>query len=496
MSQNYFEVVVVGAGASGIGAALTAAQQNLSVLLLEKGNRPGGAGMFGAQGLFAVESQQQQQSGESYTVKDAFQELVDYSHHRVNESLVKKIVAESAATITWLNENGLATELVSNTQEAHQKHPRVYHQYIDKFNGFARLLARFEALGGVLLTETTGKEIVTDDAGRVTGIQILEKQGRSRLINCRAVIAADGGFVGNQKMVASTLETDSREFYSMGERKATGDGLRMLAQIGADTRKKGAFENHAASVVSQVDPKWRKPSIFTLTNLPLLWVDRAGKRFTNEGVVYDFALWGNTTFAAGGCYYYLFDEAFVAKITKTALPLTDSFERTFKNLAHKEVTHQIGPFAQLKEDLQEAQANQVAFVGETLSVLADKLGMSATELVKTVTEYNRFVKNKADLQFYKDPAYLQFDLQKGPFYAVKATTTSLGTIGGVRVNEKMEVLGMDGLALKGAYATGNNASGMYDTSYPTLEGVSCAFAWNSGRIAGQAVGNYLQNSGH
>ncbi|MFT8427871.1 MAG: hypothetical protein ABF625_09030 [Leuconostoc mesenteroides] len=48
-------------------------------------------------------------------------------------------------------------------------------------------------------------------------------------------------------------------------------------------------------------------------------------------------------------------------------------------------------------------------------------------------------------------------------------------------------------SISGAYVAGNNATGMYDTSYPTLEGISCSFAWNSGRIAGESAVQQLIN---
>ncbi|WP_175265326.1 FAD-binding protein, partial [Lacticaseibacillus nasuensis] len=109
------------------------------VTLLEKGNRYGGAGMFGAQGLFAVESRAQKDAGSSFTVKEAYQELMDYTHYRSDPAITKAILTKSADTIDWLAAHGLATELVDNTQEVHQGRPKVYHQYIDKFAGFDRL---------------------------------------------------------------------------------------------------------------------------------------------------------------------------------------------------------------------------------------------------------------------------------------------------------------------------------------------------------------------
>lgn len=102
-----FEIVVVGAGASGISAALAAAQAGAKVALLEKGDKFGGAGMFGAQGLFAVESKAQKATGQKYTLEDAYHEVINYTHHSSNARMTKAILAKSASTIDWMRENGL-----------------------------------------------------------------------------------------------------------------------------------------------------------------------------------------------------------------------------------------------------------------------------------------------------------------------------------------------------------------------------------------------------
>lgn len=98
MKQLKTDIVVVGAGASGIGAALSAAENNARVILLEKGNKFGGAGMFGAQGLFAAGSRLQKASHINYSPKDAYVEMVNYTHYRSNTRLTKAIIDKSADT--------------------------------------------------------------------------------------------------------------------------------------------------------------------------------------------------------------------------------------------------------------------------------------------------------------------------------------------------------------------------------------------------------------
>lgn len=485
------DVVVIGAGAAGIAAALTLAENNKKVILLEKGDKFGGAGMFGAQGLFAVQSYLQKQQGQTYSVNDAYLEMMNYTHYRSNAKMTKRILQESAQTISWLKDHGLETELVNNTQEVHQAHPEVYHQYIDKFNGFKRLMDHFLEKGGVLKTKTSAETLIFED-NQVKGV-VVDVDGKKETIQCQAVIACDGGFVGDKQLVDKYWQNNPDDLYSMGERKATGDGIKMLQAVGADTSKMGVFENHAASVISLKDRKWHNNTIFTLTNLPFLWVDKQGQRFVNEDVVYDFALWGNVTNQVGGSYYYLLDQKTVDYLKANPLKWTNSFERTFQTLAHEPMTHQVGPFATIETDLKEAVEQETAIKADSLEELAQKLGFAKNRFVKEVQAYNQSVANKNDEEFGKAKEFLEFGLEEGPFYAVKARQTTLGTIGGLMANADFEVLNKAQQPIKGAFAAGNNVSGMYDNSYPTLEGISCAFAWNSGRIAGQSVSRLLEN---
>ncbi|MCH4164123.1 MAG: FAD-dependent oxidoreductase [Lentilactobacillus diolivorans] len=491
MMSYQTEVVVIGAGAAGFGAALTCVDAGKKVILLEKGDKVGGAGLFGAQGLFAVESCQQKADGSSFTVKDAYSELMNYTHYRSDPTITKAILEKSAETINWLGQHGLKTELVNNTQEVHQDHLKVYHQYIDKFAAFDYMVNYFKNSGGRLLTKTTASKLI-NEKGIISGVEIRRNQ-QTDIIKCQAVIVADGGYIGNSEMVKANLGIDSSNLYSMGERKATGDGIRMLAEIGADVKHLGTFENHAASVVSFQNPKWHNATIFTLTNLPFLWINREGNRFVNEAICYDFALWGNITYTMGGYYYFIIDQNTVDYLKNQTLNWTDSFERTFKSLQNQPVTHKVGPFPRIESDLNEAVEQHVAWKDNGLKGLATKLNIPYHILKANLDGYNQIVKTNEDTQFYKPAKYLQFPVSQGPFYAVRANSTSLGTIGGVKTNSKMQVLTANLKSISGAYVAGNNATGMYDTSYPTLEGISCAFAWNSGRIAGESAVQQLIN---
>lgn len=114
-------------------------------------------------------------------------------------------------------------------------------------------------------------------------------------------------------------------------------------------------------------------------------------------------------------------------------------------------------------------------------------------LKRTVEEYNRFCDKKHDDLFAKDPKYL--NPLKGPkFYAVKAHTIFLGTMGGIKINHNTEVIDKKENVIPGLYAAGFDAGGMYGDSYhiQVASGSSVGFAFNSGRIAGKSVLKHIK----
>jgi len=134
------------------------------------------------------------------------------------------------------------------------------------------------------------------------------------------------------------------------------------------------------------------------------------------------------------------------------------------------------------------KGNTDVSVADSVEQLAGRLGMDAAVLKSTVEKYNRCCANRHDDLFAKDPRYLR-PLTGPKFYAVKAHTVFLGTMGGIRINQNTEVLDKKDNVIPGLYAAGFDAGGMYGDSYPinVASGGSVGFAFNSGRIAGKSA---------
>ena len=106
-------------------------------------------------------------------------------------------------------------------------------------------------------------------------------------------------------------------------------------------------------------------------------------------------------------------------------------------------------------------------VADTLEELAEKIGVPADTFVETVRKYNDNVKAGCDDDFGKRPELL-IGLDKAPYYALKFGPAVLAIVGGLKVDNRMNVLDEDGERVNGLYAIGNAAGGRYGVDYPML----------------------------
>ncbi len=137
-------------------------------------------------------------------------------------------------------------------------------------------------------------------------------------------------------------------------------------------------------------------------------------------------------------------------------------------------------------EFKDAEAKGFAFKGATLDELAKKTGMDAATMRAQIERYNGFADKRHDDEFAKNPKYLR-PVKTGPFYAIKSVASSLGTLGGIKANDKFQVVRQDETPIPGLYAAGNDVGGMYGDSYDLLmAGSTIGFAVNSGRIAAEA----------
>ncbi|MEJ2110608.1 MAG: FAD-dependent oxidoreductase [Acidobacteriota bacterium] len=472
------DVVVIGSGASGLAAALTAADGGVRVIVFEKQRAPGGTSNFFS-GIFAVESELQREHFIDYSCDDAFRNIMEYSHWRANPRLVRAFVDESGKTISWLERQGVEfSDVTINMPRA----PRTYHRVAGSGLAVVKtLVTRAKELGVDLRLGTPVEQILKEE-GRITGVMVKGDTGDIR-IPAKAVVIASGGFANNKEWIKKYTGLELGEnLIPIGNRGKFGDGIRMAWEVGAAEEGIGVLELYRVGpITTTISGPVEWPTV-----QPDLWVDPHGERFCDESVgFYDTSAGNVNAKFKKGYTFSLFD--------------TSILERLRKNGIDKSVNARTPPGSKLTNFDREVEiliekGNTDVFLADSVEELARKLEMEPAALKATVDEYNRFCEDKHDDLFAKDPRYLR--PLKGPkFYAVKAHTIFLGTMGGIRINHHTEVIDKKGAVIPGLYAVGFDAGGMYGDSYhiSVASGSSVGFAFNSGRIAGKRVLDYIKN---
>ncbi len=466
------DIVVIGAGAAGTAASWAAAEKGLKVVTLEKQAVFGGTGKY-SEGIFAVESRLQRDWNYGLSRDEAFQKIMNYGHWRGNAKMVRAFVNKSADTIDWMMNNGVEFEkLFSNYPNG------LYTWHIYKGRGMGWITnfqQKFKDKGQTLLLNTWGEELIRDAKGRVTGVRATNKDGDKITVNARATIIATGGFFDNKEMREKFLRFPDAD--GLAQSGKTGDGIRMAWAVGAGhegTEVQASYRpgpravpttNHVSATAKQ----------------PHLWLTPKGERFCDEKIMLEWPFAGNALERIGGTMYVVYDA---------------------KTLAHMEKDRGIDlgvgvmvpvgtKLTNFEKEWDAAVKAGWAFKAQSLDELAKMTGMEPARLKKTVDAYNRFCDVRHDEEFAKDPQFLR-EVRTAPFYAIKSVASSLGTLGGIKANERFEVVTQDETPVPGLYAAGNDVGGMYGDSYDLLmAGSTVGFAVNSARIAVDSAAEYI-----
>ena len=198
------DVVVVGAGGTGVSAALAAQQSGAKVILLEKAATVGGVSII-AGGPMGIDSQDQKDAGVAgtFTVNDVLDYWQSYNAWMDDGQLFYNIASKSGETIDWLEENGMEFTFMGTEQAAHADGFQTYHIYADQDNKlgyYETLVQKFEDAGGELYLETPATELHAEN-DKITGVTAVGKDGTTYEIKCDAVVLGTGGFGANSEMV-------------------------------------------------------------------------------------------------------------------------------------------------------------------------------------------------------------------------------------------------------------------------------------------------------
>lgn len=480
--KNYqSDVVVVAAGPSGMCAAVQAAEEGASVIVVEKTSGVGGAANMGM-GPLGIGTRYQKQIMEGITVEKAFNMFMEYTHYNVDARLVKRYFEQSAETIEWLEDMGV--EFVG-AFKYFPKSEATWH-IVKSDSGIGPRAASFmnkalyeklKELGVQVLLETPAKKIMIED-GKVVGVLAEDKNGEEVEIKCKAAIICTGGAGCNPKMIKEeTGYIHGVDMFNFAIPGVVGDGLRMAWEAGAD--KLPVKIEQAAGIIG-VDqlPK----SIGNVFMQPNLLVNYDGKRFMNEDQMQNSTYLSNAvSHQKKRTGFSIVDSSIVKYYIKNGI---DNI-----NLVH--LNPDVSDFAEGVKIARET-GNENLIVADSIQELAELAGIDVDNLVETVENYNDYC-DSFDEEFFKERRYMR-PITKAPFYAAKVCPGGYGTVGGIRINENCEACDKEFEPVPGLYAAGADACNIYDDSYMfLLPGNSMGFAVNTGRIAGMSAAEYVKD---
>ncbi len=477
MKQFETELLIIGGGAAGMAAATAAAERGISTLVVEAQAAVGGNGLF-PRGVFGVDSKLQRKKLIFADGDEIFRACMEYSHWKIDGRLIRTLIDRSGDTVDWLMEKGVPfCDVVHHTPN---QSPEVFHITPAEENAGLAVIrclkAYCEQQGVTFLTSTSGKSLRKDDRGEICGAVCLDKAGQKIEITAKKVIVCTGGFSGNQEMIRKYYPNfKPEEVAGGGGMRHPGDGVRMALEAGADLEGNFAMEIAAPKIQGYA-------ALNLLLGKPYnVWLNRFGRRFADEGIVYNFAQAANACMRQPkGRMWVVFPESAVEK--------TLSDGRDMIELIHIAA----GAEEQLEETMQKAIADGIMVRANTAAELAAFIGCEEAEISASLAEYDRFCAQGRDGLFAKSPRYLM-PMGDGPIYAIRAGADMLITHGGVRVDERFRALDAEHLPMKNLFIAGVDFGGADADVYNVeMSGHGFGFALNSGRMAGENAAEELR----
>ena len=502
MSKMEADVVVIAAGAPGISAAVAAAEKNASVIVFEKGSTTGGAASMGM-GFFAVESKYQKAQMIDVTVDEAFKVFMDYTHWQVDGRLVRKYFGQSADTIEWIESMGIE---FLGAYKYFEKSYQTWH-VVKAFGSnkpaergasvmFKALTDRAVELGVDIQFQKSVKKILTaPETGRVTGVLVQDSEGNQFECECDTIIVCTGGFGDNPAMIREMMGYEwGKDLFSFRIPGNVGDGLKMMWEVGGGRTPVNMEMTYNSPGLTDIFK-----TLSETMRQPNLMVNLEGQRFINEEIMM------NTTFTGNAVNRQTQRKAFTI-ITDEILDhykkkgldfitlhlnvkTIDKWDEEFKTYMSGEKAADSGLSGLHNE---QDTAEKVLWEADTLEDLCEQTGINAESLKKTIAEYNSNA-NTRDIQFNKNPKYM-LPIKGKKFYAAAHRPCGYGTLGGIKVNDNLQVLTEAGKPIPGLYSAGTDACSIFGDSYCfIMPGNTMGWAINSGRMAGYNAVDYLDS---
>ena len=488
------DVVVVGGGNAGFCAAHASRESGARVLVLEKGapEEAGGnsfytAGAFrvvhdgagGEQRLRELVDDEITQDRLADTVLEPYTaEQFTGDMHRLTEghcdpAMTRILVEDSAEIVAWLAGHGIRWRLMYERQSYLSGGRWVFFGglALGTVDGGKGLIAQHTAAardsGVQVRYRASVQDLLRGPDGAVRGVRYRDVAGRTHDVVAGSVVLAAGGFEADPERRARHLGRGWERAIVRGNPLNTGEVLELaLAQGAAGHGDWGSCHSVAWDAGAPARGGNRElTNQLTRQSYPVgIVVNKLGRRFVDEGADfrnYTYAKYGREILAQpGGVAFQLFD----AK-TRSLLRTEEYDSRPITGAEAKD-----------------------------LASLAESLGINADGLTREVAAFNASIVDVPFDPAIKDGRAARVDppksnwaqaLDSPPYYGYAVACGITFTFGGLRVDERAQVLDHAGQPLPGLYAAGELVGGLFSGNYPGGSGLTAGAVY--GRRAGHSA---------
>ena len=428
------DIVVVGAGGSGISAAVKAETLGANVILIEKMPVIGGATALNAGTLIATGSKYQREVMKE--TKDspelAYKDIFTVGKNRNDPTLVKMVTERVGGVVDWLIYDMKIPYGPAATQYPDHSANRQLGVTGRSVNYLNLMREKFLGMGGKLMLQTRAQELIRDDAGKVVGVRATDKDGNTVELTSKAVILASGGYGA----VKSMLPKEMSNYVFYGLDSETGDGYKMATAIGAGTINLDLVKMYPQGVetVPGHGLAATASSTDTMKKSGAIYVNKLGQRYVDEN-------------AALG----VLTDKTVAQPDHIAYIVMDA--KAWKEYVRKSLEDKLVPNEETLMTWTKIVNNgrPVMAVSDNLAEAAKTMGVDAEGLAKTVAHWNDMVKAGKDTDFNRK---ITGGLGEGPYYIVEQKVRYQTTLGGLKADADLRILDKAGKPIPGLYGAG------------------------------------------
>ncbi len=451
---NDYDVVVVGAGGAGFSAAITAKNAGANVVLLEKMPAVGGNSLISGAEMNVARNWVQPVLGINDDSPELHAEDTYKGGDKKGDPKVINVMTHNALDAAKWCRDYLGVQFEPDNLFFFGGHSRKRALIPNGHTGtefITKFQAKADELNIPVITNMKVEELVKNKEGRVVGVKAT-MDGQDYSFNAKGgVILATGGFGANAAMVKKYDPSIDERFKTTDAPGTTGEALYMAEKAGAELVNMGYIQTYPIcdpiSGVIELIADARFDGAIMLNQNAKRFVEELGRRDVLSHAI----------LAQPGSYCWVLWNDNIGKISNTVREHANEYEAFTKQ--------------------------GIMATCEDLKCIADFTKMPYDELRKTVDRVSSMAGKGNDKDFNHRAGLM--DMSQGKYYVIKAVPSTHHTMGGIRINEKAQVMTADGKVIPGLWAAGEVTGVTHGTN--RLGGNAYTDIIVFGRIAGQAA---------